>query len=185
MAQSSIADEGPFRFHPSGSCSTYTARSRAPGRCPAPGAIVYPPSCFTRRMIASLDFRVRYAETDQMGVVYHSNYLVWCEMARTELIRLRGQSYAKLERSGVLLAVSDLSMRYHAPARYDDMIRAEARIERLRSRTIEFAYRILRVNDDGSTDQLATARTTLIALDADSKPRKLPAELMRRLTSDD
>ena len=120
-----------------------------------------------------------------MGVVYHANYLVWCEMARTELIRLRGQSYAELERSGVLLAVSDLSIRYHAAARYDDMIRAEAWIDQLRSRTIEFAYRILRVDDDGTTQRLASARTTLIALDTDSKPRKLPADLMRTLSSDD
>lgn len=135
-------------------------------------------------MIASLDFRVRYAETDQMGVVYHANYLIWCEMARTELIRLRGQSYAELERSGVLLAVSDASIRYHAAARYDDLIRAEARIEQLRSRTIEFAYRIFRVNEGGSTERLATAATTLIALDRESRLRKLPDDLRRTLSGD-
>lgn len=135
-------------------------------------------------MIASLDFRVRYAETDQMGVVYHANYLVWCEMARTELIRRRGPSYADLEKSGVFLAVSDVSMRYHSPARYEDLIRAEAWVEQLRSRTIGFGYRILRLNEDGTEDRLATATTTLIALDERSRPRKLPADLIRMLSPD-
>lgn len=131
--------------------------------------------------ITSLDFRVRYAETDQMGVVYHANYLVWCEIARTELIRRRGRSYADLEREGVLLAVAEASIRYQAPARYDDLIRAETWIDSLRSRTVTFGYRILRINEDGTTDQLATASTLLVVLDADSKPRKMPAELMERL----
>lgn len=120
-----------------------------------------------------------------MGVVYHANYLIWCEMARTELIRRRGPSYADLERSGIFLAVSDVSMRYHSPARYEDLIRAEARISQLRSRTIEFAYRILRLNEDGTQDRLATATTTLIALDERSRPRKLPDDLMRMLAADE
>ena len=133
-------------------------------------------------MVTFLDFRVRYAETDQMGVVYHANYFVWCEMARTELIRQRGPTYADLEKQGVYLAVAEASMRYHSPARYDDMIRAEAWLDQVRSRTIAFGYRILRLNADDTADQLATARTTLIALDAESRPRKLPADLMRLLS---
>ena len=131
--------------------------------------------------VAALEFRVRYAETDQMGVVYHANYLVWCEIARTELIRLRGPSYAELESQGVLLAVAEASIRYQAAARYDDLIRAEAWIEELRSRTIRFGYRILRVNDDGTHSALATASTTLIVLDRENRPRKMPAELMATL----
>lgn len=133
------------------------------------------------KAVTSLDFRVRYAETDQMGVVYHANYLVWCEIARTELIRRRGRSYANLEREGVLLAVADASIRYQAAARYDDLIRAETWIDSLRSRTVTFGYRILRINEDGTADQLATASTTLVVLDAESKPRKMPPELMERL----
>ncbi|MDZ7630965.1 MAG: thioesterase family protein [Gemmatimonadaceae bacterium] len=74
------------------------------------------PSC-------EVELRVRYAETDQMGVVYHSNYLIWCEVGRTELIRQYGHSYADIERLGVGLAVSDAALRFHAPARYDDLIR--------------------------------------------------------------
>jgi acyl-CoA thioester hydrolase len=131
--------------------------------------------------VASIEFRVRYAETDQMGVVYHANYLVWCELGRTELIRQRGTPYAELERQGVVLAVADASVRYHAAARYDDLIRVEAWIDQLRSRTITFAYRVLRVDDGEAVEKLATASTTLICLDRSSRPMKVPADLIRRL----
>lgn len=129
----------------------------------------------------SIECRVRYAETDQMGVVYHANYLVWCEMARTQLIRERGPTYAELEKDGVMLAVADVSVRYHAPARYDDLIRTETWIQELRSRTVTFGYRILRVDPDGGTRQLATATTRLVCLDLDSRPRKLPADVFQML----
>ncbi len=132
--------------------------------------------------ISSVELRVRYAETDQMGVVYHANYLVWCEIARTELIRRRFASYAEVERQGVLLAVSDASIRYHSAARYDDLIRVEAWIDEVRSRTVRFGYRIGRVIDQERADRLATASTTLIALNSESRPRKLPDELIRALT---
>jgi acyl-CoA thioester hydrolase len=134
--------------------------------------------------VASIEFRVRYAETDQMGVVYHANYLVWCELGRTELIRARGTPYAELERQGVVLAVADASIRYHAPARYDDMIRVEAWVADLRSRTVTFGYRVLRLSDDGNPPlRLATATTTLISLDRASKPVKLLADLIHRLSN--
>lgn len=137
-----------------------------------------------QRSGASLDFRVRYAETDQMGVVYHANYLVWCEMGRTELIRQRGSSYAQLEREGLVLAVADASIRYHAAARYDDMIRVEARVEEVRSRTVKFGYSISRVAEGEPPARLASATTTLIALDGDSRPRTLPPELAERLRNE-
>jgi acyl-CoA thioester hydrolase len=133
---------------------------------------------------ASIEFRVRYAETDQMGVVYHANYLVWCELGRTELIRRRGTPYAELERQGVILAVADASVRYHAAARYDDLIRVEAWVKALRSRTIEFGYRVLRVEEDGGVELLASASTTLICLDRNSRPMKVPADLLRRLADE-
>ena len=142
------------------------------------------PTAPMRPRVASLDFRVRYAETDQMGVVYHANYLVWCEMARTELIRRRGPSYATLEKGGVLLAVADASIRYHAAARYDDMIRAQTWIEELRSRTVTFAYRILRIDETGGEERLASATTRLVALGPDSKPKAMPKELMNLLSDD-
>lgn len=119
------------------------------------------------------EFRVRYAETDQMGVVYHANYLVWCEIGRTEFIRTRGTSYADLERSGVLLAVSDASLRYHAAARYDDRILVRTVLTRVRSRAIEFAYTILNA-DTG--ERLVTATTTLVSIDGDGRLTALPAE---------
>ncbi len=128
-----------------------------------------------------LEFRVRYAETDQMGVVYHANYFVWCEMARTELIRHRFMSYAELERRGVILAVADATMRYHAPARYDDLIRAQAWIEEVRSRTVTFGYDIRKMNEDGSSVRLVSATTRLIALGEDSRPCKLPPDLIAAL----
>ena len=121
-----------------------------------------------------VEFRVRYAETDQMGVVYHANYLIWCEIGRTDFIRLGGTSYAELERAGVTLAVADASLRYHAPARYDDRIRVETRLSELRSRTITFDYLV--VNAD-SGERLVTARTVLISLDPTGRPRALPSEV--------
>ena len=85
-----------------------------------------------------LELRVRYAESDQMGVVYHTNYLVWCEIGRTELIRaLTGVSYAKLEEEdGVGLAVAELSIRYHGAARYDNMVRVRTTLTEARSRSV-------------------------------------------------
>ena len=90
--------------------------------------------------VSTIDFRVRYAETDQMGVVYHANYLVWCELGRTEFIRTLGVTYAELERQGVQLAVSEASIRFHAGARYDDMIRVSTTLAGVRSRMVTFDY---------------------------------------------
>jgi acyl-CoA thioester hydrolase len=127
----------------------------------------------------SVEFRVRYAETDQMGFAHHSNHLVWCEIGRTDLIRRLYRSYAEIEREGVLLAVSDASVRYHASARYDDLVRVDTSVESVRSRQVTFAYLISRVNDDGSATRLASARTTLIALDAAGAPRTLPPAILQ------
>lgn len=120
--------------------------------------------------------RVRYSETDQMGVVYHAEYLVWCEIGRTELIRRCGMSYAALERQGIFLAVSEASLRFHSPARYDDLISIDTWIEEVRSRQLSFAYQITR--HGAAPDRLVSARTALIALDGAGKPRALPAEVL-------
>jgi len=128
-----------------------------------------------------LELRVRYAETDQMGVVYHTNYLVWCEIGRTELIReLTGVSYAQLEAEGVALAVTDLSIRYHGAARYDNRIRVRTSIADARSRSVTFEYLI--VNAD-SGERLATARTLLVSLDKRGRPIVMPEALRKRLTA--
>jgi acyl-CoA thioester hydrolase len=127
----------------------------------------------------TVELRVRYAETDQMGVVYHANYLVWCEIGRTELIRTFGVSYADLERTtGVGLAVSDASMRYHGSARYDDLIRVTTSLAEVRSRTITFDYLITNAASDS---RLVTARTTLVGVDRSGRPVTLPPGLRATL----
>jgi acyl-CoA thioester hydrolase len=123
----------------------------------------------------TVELRVRYPEVDRMGFVYHAHYLTWCELGRTELIRDRlGLSYADLEDRGVLLAVSDASLRYHRAARYDERVRVETRVEEVRSRTVTFGYTIVRIGDG---ERLATARTALICIDGEGRPRRIPPEV--------
>ena len=120
-------------------------------------------------------FRVRYAETDQMGVAYHANYLVWCEMGRTDLIRALGVPYAELEKRGHVLAVAEASVRYGAAAHYDDLLEVEAWVERVKSRTVTFGYEVRRL--EPAPARLATASTTLVSLDRDGRPAALPARV--------
>jgi acyl-CoA thioester hydrolase len=123
-------------------------------------------------------FRVRYSETDQMGVVYHTNYLVWCEIGRTDFIRASGVTYAQLERRGVLLAVAEATIRYHAAARYDDLIHVDTTLAAARSRAVTFDYLIT----NGETgERLATAQTILVSLDRDGRPATLPEDFRRQL----
>ena len=128
--------------------------------------------------VCTSEFRVRYAETDQMGVVYHANYLVWCEIGRTDLIRELGMPYARLEEQGVLLAVAEAGLRFHASAKYDDRIRVETRVADVRSRSVTFEYRILNAETDA---RLVTAHTMLVALDRDARPARLPDALRASL----
>jgi len=120
------------------------------------------------------ELRVRYAETDQMGVVYHANYLVWCELGRTDFIRAHGRSYASLEQDGVLLAVSDVTMRFHASARYDDPIRVHTQLNKAGSRGLAFAYRIVRA-DTGAL--LVSATTALVSIDRSGRLAAMPRDL--------
>ncbi len=118
-----------------------------------------------------IQFRVRYAETDQMGVVYHANYLIWCEVGRTDFIRARGMSYADIERSGVGLAVSDLEARFHGAARYDDLIRVRTTLAEVRSRSITFDYVITNAE---TNERLVSASTTLVSIDKNGRPVAIP-----------
>ena len=130
------------------------------------------------------EIRVRYAESDQMGVAYHANYLVWCEVGRTDLIRQLGMTYAEMERRGVMLAVADAHLRYHASARYDDVVRIVTRLTGVRSRMVTFAYDLHRVDAGGSDAiRLASATTTLVSIDRDGKPTALPAEMREMLAA--
>lgn len=129
-------------------------------------------------MTATTEFRVRYAETDQMGVVYHANYLVWCEIGRTDLIRKLGTPYAQLERENVALAVVDAKLRFHAAARYDDLIRVTTSLKEVRSRTITFDY-LIQNAETGA--RLVSACTTLASINRQTKPVSLPADLRQKL----
>jgi acyl-CoA thioester hydrolase len=119
------------------------------------------------------ELRVRYAETDRMGIVYYANYLVWCEVGRVEFMRALGGSYADLEAQGYGLAVAEATVRYLAPARFDDQVRVETRLTGVRSRAVTFDYTISHV-DSGA--RLATAHTALVSIDSSGRPTALPAE---------
>jgi acyl-CoA thioester hydrolase len=129
--------------------------------------------------------RVRYAETDQMGVVYHANYLVWFEVGRVELMRQRGLDYKRLEiDEGCWIAVVEATVRYKAPARYDDELIVETRVTTVRGPVIRFAYRILRV-EDGLL--LCEGETVHVVIGRDMKRRSIPkkyAEILGGSASD-
>jgi acyl-CoA thioester hydrolase len=131
------------------------------------------------RAEGSVRLRVRYAETDQMGVVYHANYLVWCELGRTELMREFGFPYADLEKAGIRLAVTEATLRYGRAARYDDPILVVTRLADARSRTVTFSYRIFR-EEPGGPVPLADATTKLMATDDSGATRRLPTDLLER-----
>src|SRR5262245_38612603 len=124
-------------------------------------------------------FRVRYAETDQMGMVYYANYLVWMEIGRTDFCRECGFSYRDLEqKEQAFLAVAEANCRYIAPARYDDLILVETELARIRSRVIEFVYRI-----KSEATLLAEGRTLHVVIGTDGKPRTLPDPYLQLLKS--
>ena len=117
-------------------------------------------------------FRVRYAETDQMGVVYYANYLIWMEVGRAEYCRAVGLRYRDMELAeGIRMAVVDAHCRYVSPARYDDEICVETRIADANRRMVEFKYEISEASDGR---RLATGETRHIYLGSEHKPVKLP-----------
>ena len=117
---------------------------------------------------------VRYAETDQMGVVHHANYLVWFELARTRLCLEAGLHYAEIEKQGLLLLVTGAQLTYRAPARYGETVVSSCWVEHLGSRAVTFAYRISR-----GEDLLATGTTEHIWVDATTRrPARFPEDLV-------
>jgi acyl-CoA thioester hydrolase len=116
-----------------------------------------------RATISETRIRVRYAETDQMGVVYHANHFIWFEVGRVELLRQLGFSYRDMEKNdGCLIAVADARCRYKAPALYDDEIIVRTHIRNIRNSLIHFGYELLRA-EDGTL--LAEGETTHIVTD--------------------
>lgn len=124
--------------------------------------------------------RVRYAETDQMGVVYHSNYLIWFEVGRVEFIRQMGLDYRQMEAEGCNIAVVDVHARYREPARYDDELVIETRLLAARGTVVKFGYRILRVGDGAL---LCEGETMHVCVGRDMKKMDLPPKYAERFAA--
>ena len=119
-------------------------------------------------------FRVRYAETDKMGVVYHSNFIVWFEVGRVEMLRQLGFRYRDMEiEDDCHIAVADVRVRFKAPARYDDEILVRTRLKNVRDSLLQFGYEIVRA-DDGTL--LAEGETTHIVVNSKMEKTSLPEE---------
>ena len=123
--------------------------------------------------------RVRYAETDQMGIVYYANYFVWFEVGRTDLLRHAGWSYREMEREGFSLPVVEAHCEYLQPARYDDELEIRTRGGLLSAVRVRFDYEVVRPSDD---TMLAGGHTVHAALDATGRPRRLPERISQLLT---
>ena len=123
--------------------------------------------------------RVRYAETDQAGVVYHSNYLVWFEVGRVELCRDYGFNYREMETDAdAFLPVTECRVKYRVPAKYDDEIIVRSRILNLRSRAISFAYEVVRAADE---TLLAEGETHHIVINRQGRARPFPPEFAEKM----
>jgi acyl-CoA thioester hydrolase len=141
-------------------------------------------------MPVTTQVRVRYAETDQMGVVYYANYLVWFELGRVELLRSLGLTYSSLETEyGCILPVIEARCRYRSPARYDDEILIETRPALLRGTVVKFAYAVLRKGHDGEGNTLlAEGETVHVVCDSQMQRKPLPmhyAEALRTLMAEE
>jgi acyl-CoA thioester hydrolase len=122
----------------------------------------------------STGIRVRYAETDQMGVVYHGNYFTWFEVGRVELLRQVGWSYKTLEEGGISLPVIEATCQYRHPARYDDELEIRTAGRMASPVRVEFTYQLIRMAD---ARVLAEARTLHVPINRDGRPCRLPAPL--------
>ena len=126
--------------------------------------------------ISETRVRVRYAETDQMGVVYHANYFVWFEVGRVELLRQLGFSYKEMElQDGCHIAVVDARCRYKAPARYDDEVIVRTHLKNVRESLVHFGYELMRASDG---TLLAEGETTHVVIDREMKKRSIPDKYM-------
>jgi acyl-CoA thioester hydrolase len=122
--------------------------------------------------LSEVRLRVRYAETDQMGVVYHANHFIWFEVGRVEFLRQLGFSYRDMERNdGCSIAVVDARCRYRAPARYDDEIIVRTRLKNVRDSAVHFAYELVRASDGVL---LADGETVHLVTDSEMKVREIP-----------
>ena len=132
----------------------------------------------TAKSPQTIDIRVRYAETDKMGVVYHANYFMWFEIGRCELLRAIGRSYREMEASGIGLPVIEAHCEYKSPARYDDELQVRTSGRLLSPARVEFEYEIVRPSD-GTVN--AVGRTVHAAIDTTGRPCRLPAYIRELL----
>lgn len=130
-----------------------------------------------RSSVCETRIRARYAETDQMGVVYHSNHFIWFEVGRVELLRQFGFSYKDMEREdGCFIAVVEAECRYRAPVLYDDEVVVRTFLKHVRERVLRFGYELRRAE---SGELLAEGETTHIIADSKMKPRTLPEKYLK------
>ena len=122
--------------------------------------------------VTSTTLRVRYAETDQMGIVYYANYFVWFEIGRTDFCRQHGFAYKDMEKEdGLYIMVAESRCRYKAPAHYDDEILLRTSLRAVRKRVLVFGYEVYRVHEP---DLLAEGETVHVITDREGRPRALP-----------
>jgi acyl-CoA thioester hydrolase len=127
--------------------------------------------------------RVRYQETDGQGHVHHANYLTYFEQARVEMLRAIGQSYREIERSGAMLVVSEMDVRYHAPAYFDDELVVEVTLTKAKGARMEHQYQVFRATTDSTatdsieSEPIVTGRSIVACLNHDGRPRRLPDSL--------
>ena len=132
-----------------------------------------------KAVVVESRLRVRYAETDQMGVVYHSNFIIWMEVGRVEMLRALGYSYREMEQDGLHLPVAEVKCRYKAPAKYDDLIVIRTRMINLRGFLIHFGYEILRDEDN---TLLAEGESVHLVVGPDMQRCSLPEKYMTPFT---
>lgn len=126
----------------------------------------------------TIQFRVRYGETDQMGFVYYGNYAQYFEMGRTEWLRKLGITYKKMEENGIMLPVMNLNINYLKPAKYDDLLTLKTTLTKMPSAKIEFSYEIF--NEEN--ELLTTANTTLVFVNMETnKPTRAPEYILKKL----
>ncbi len=128
--------------------------------------------------VTSSTIRVRYAETDQMGVAWHGQYFAWFEVGRTDFLRELGLTYKELEQQGLRLPVIEAQARYLRPAHYDDVLEIRTRLARMTGARVLFDYEVHRPGPGGP---LAVGQTVHAAVFPDGRPRRLPADLRQRL----
>jgi acyl-CoA thioester hydrolase len=135
-----------------------------------------PPETAANVPVFEAQLRVRYAETDQMGVVYHSNYIVWFEVGRVELLRQLGFTYRDMEElEGIHLAVADVHCRFKLPARYDDLLTIRTWLVKVRGSLIHFGYAIVRTGDGCL---LAEGESVHLVLNSEFKRTHLPQKYL-------